>query len=812
MFGTVDIKCRPLKLAYLVEPNKTDQIREAIRLSSSLWGGTYFPIVTLYKRMPLTWKEKHFTVPPAKEVILGYLEAFDPDILVQLSTSIPKFISDTGLRVIKPKEVWANVGERGNYSPQFGIGILEILEEVFDEHFRVKTKYPLRVIIPQVPQGLSLFWAGLFGEIPANIINFVQDMYSGPLEIQDIDPEQYDLTELMKDDVLFPRRVTQLWLKHVNRSGFPREAGVYFLDATKPEDIVDFWNLRALGGSVIPLPKQLKDNLSFKNFIVDFLRSQRHPREGNPKSYEVASIIRSRNCTMEEVEEYAESLTLETNPGEPSDAPLFSLQNWYPRFWLEWARNKAGELPDDAYGEEASIDLPDSEKLTIRFRTLLPKFAYKHTYRHEPRCANEVSFRFHGASVNLAEAFPKFSGRNFNYAVSGDPSFLRDWRVGRNGLVKLVQYETYETKDLPVAERLFFSWLADLNWNPKLSSGGLLAKQIYKKLGGGLGVLKYEKLLSLLEHMSGGQVARDGNPPLKEDRATQERDLPVGEVRNKLKDLEERNNIHEYLVSRGIFKLGLKVQCPHCIRRSWLSLESLEDNLSCPKCLNTFLAIGNVDRAKWHYKTVGPFSVAGYAGGAYAVLLAFEFFSNRRQRTLRTTPVLSFTAEGPNKKEIEADFAMFWEESLFRERNEGLLFAECKTYNTFDDKDWDRMRLIGKTFPGAVLAFCTLRKSLTRREVAEITRIAKAGRKPWKPEHPLNPVLVLTGTELLSWFGPPNCWEQSIQHKFPYTYGLLGLCDFTQQLYLNLPSWHEERERKREAKRQRSQSKAKIST
>jgi len=31
MVGNVDIKVRPLKLAYLVDPNKKEQVREAIR-------------------------------------------------------------------------------------------------------------------------------------------------------------------------------------------------------------------------------------------------------------------------------------------------------------------------------------------------------------------------------------------------------------------------------------------------------------------------------------------------------------------------------------------------------------------------------------------------------------------------------------------------------------------------------------------------------------------------------------------------------------------------------------------------------------
>jgi hypothetical protein len=74
----------------------------------------------------------------------------------------------------------------------------------------------------------------------------------------------------------------------------------------------------------------------------------------------------------------------------------------------------------------------------------------------------------------------------------------------------------------------------------------------------------------------------------------------------------------------------------------------------------------------------------------------------------------------------------------------------------------------------ATLAFSTLRKSLTAREKTEITRITRVGRKPWKADHPLNPVLILTGTELLSWQGPPYCWDEALRKQFDI-HGMLRL-------------------------------------
>jgi hypothetical protein len=45
MLGSIETKVRPLKLACLVDPGDATQLRDAIRLSSSLWGGIYFPII-----------------------------------------------------------------------------------------------------------------------------------------------------------------------------------------------------------------------------------------------------------------------------------------------------------------------------------------------------------------------------------------------------------------------------------------------------------------------------------------------------------------------------------------------------------------------------------------------------------------------------------------------------------------------------------------------------------------------------------------------------------------------------------------------
>jgi hypothetical protein len=808
-FGSINLKIRPIKLAFLVDPNNAKQIREAIRLTSTVWGGAYCPIIPLHKKMPKTWRDGPIRAPKAKSVILGYVEAFDPDVLVQFAKDIPPYIKDLGLEIIKPDEIWDVLKEGRKLSPKYGIGIFEIFKDLFEEYFKYKTKYPIKIVIPELPKQQAIFWVSLFGEIPSKLIPLIKERYAESLEIMEPKFTPDKVGEFLKGDMIFPRRFTQHALNHINRSGPRRSAYAFFMDATKIEDIIDFWNLRAMGRSVIPIPKQFLSNGQLREIIIGFFKYHRVHWRHDKTVCDYASIVRSRNSTMEELQAYAETLKIEPEPDDPSKDPFFSLQHWYPRVWDEWARDKDGANPDDFYGDEDSIELPESSDLRISFRPLLPRFADKYAYSGEPRCANEVSFRLYGTNEYLAEVFPKSSGMHFIRSISSFGSLGGDWRVGRNGLVKLVKDTISHTWNIPESEKVVFAWLKDHGWDAQLSAPGLLAKQIYKTLDGYVLTLANEKLLGLLEHMNGGSVRSNGQPAA-DSRIDQERELPIGEIRTRLQDPSRQTNLCDYLISKGIFHVGLRIQCPHCIRNSWFPVNQIERTFTCPLCLNTYPAIGNVESGTWCYKTAGPFSVARYADGAYATLLALEFFSDHKLTTMQATPVLSFIAKAPNKKDIEADFAFFWQESLYGEKTDGLVFGECKTYGQFLPKDFDRMRYLAKTFPGAVLVFSTLRKILTTEEIKGITSIAKLGRKYWKNERPINPVLILTGNELFSFEDPPYCWEDAIKNKFQHLAGLINVCDATQQIYLSLPSWHTEWREKWEKRHQKRLAKKKI--
>lgn len=798
MRGTVDIKIRPTKLAFLVDPNSASQVREAIRLASSLWGGVFFPIIPLFKRMPANWRERPLSLPAASDVVRGYIDAFDPDILVQFSASLPSYLTDTRLPIVTPQEIWAGV--RSLDEPSYGIGVFTLLDAIYKECFKYKAKYPTRVVIPVIPNKLGLFWASVYGEYSDEILSEITSHYAEPLDVERPPVTAESFPVLTGQDVLFPRRSTAWGLSTHGRLNHGRDACIFFMDASCVEDVVDYWNLRATGRNVLPLPKQFLQDESFRSVVVEFLVDERRQWPHDPKHFDVASFIRSRHSTMDEMQAYAKTLAFPRANSSTVGESYCSLQHWYPRIWDEWARGRDGGVLD-VYAEGAhSIDIASSSDLEMRIKPLVPEFAPQNWFGSQGLCANEFDLRVFGAEEHLAEVYPKIKGDHLANAISGIGGLRGTWRIGRHGLVKLVQDSFVESRTVPSSEKIFFAWLEDQGWTAELSPPGILAKQILKRLGGYPMLLANRAVLGLLEHMNGGSVSRNGIP-IEANRITAAREMSVGEVKSRLKNL----TLYDTFLKSGVFKLGLRTQCPTCQRNSWFAMSALSESLECPKCLSSFPAAGNVDQSSggWYYRTAGPFSVPNYADGAHAVLLTIETLSDRMLSTLRTTSVPSFTATSPDKRNMEADFAMFWRETLNGEQNEGLLFGECKTYGQFEAKDVARMRELAETFPGAILVFSTLRETLTAKEISSIGKLATFGRRHWKAERSINPVLVLTGTELLSWQRPPYCWPETERERFAHVHGFLALCDATQQRYLNLPPLHQEWQRRREQRRAR---------
>ena len=774
--GTIKVKLRPIKLAFLVHPNDKESLLKAIEINTFLWGGTYNPIIPTCNCIPPNREGLPSNNPSAQNVISGYLDNFDPDYVVPMGECVD-YDLDIGHweKIDNASQILGTTERYGITS--YGISIFEILNYFFEQELKFQRRYPLDICIPHFEDRFPLFLTGVFGRLPKNFDATFWEKFAEPLKARKVDCSASNYAEFLISQKLFLRHITSLYLE---AEGHPVPC-IFYLDATKPLDVMDYWNLRAIGWNVFPIPKQFVQLDKTRQLAQNFIETYQHPITSP------ITIQKSRSISEDEHQQLADSLDISRSDAFRKNPVIW--QTRYPRMWDRWARARdhVGCREFEADTTEHDISVNEEE---IRFRTLDPKFTLRGRLPF-PRFANEIKLEFDKGNTLLAEVIPK---GGWELTTDLGISQIREWRVSRKGLVYLARHSRSRISlPIPQAEIVFTRWFESKGWTVELSPPGRIAKQMIQQLGGidEIRILAQEGLLQLLRDMN-----RSDQKSIAEEHVRSK----VHKIANqaKYKREGEAERIIQRWIDANVLQLGMEIQCPVCTKHSWYSVKTVDYQLRCPQCLREIPFPPNAKRVKWVYRTIGPFSLPNQADGAYTVLLALRFFSHLPLPGRATTPLMSFTAEKEGMKPLEVDLALFFQDRGLINSGYELIFAECKTFNNFQKKDVERMMDLGKAFPDAVLVFSTLKESLNDEEKKILLPIVNASRKKRSNGNPFNPVLILTSTELF-WQSSLLEWREKLRQKIepirhpegPLTELLLH-CDLTQQVYLNVEPWDQQ--------------------
>ena len=791
--GTVKVKLRPIKLAFLVNPEDKESLLNAIEINTFLWGGIYNPIIPVYN--PTAAKRKNLPSKDLydKEAISGYLDNFDPDYVVPMGecSDYPFGVGDRE-KVKEIPEIFG-LGE-GFDLPEWGIGLFEVLNHFIEEEFKFQARFPQDVCLPDFDKNFSLFLSSVFGVLPKDIDKIFRTDFAQVLNAKKTDCSAANYVELLDPQKLFFTRMTELYLE-TNKY---QKKSILLLDASNSLDIMDYWNLRAIGWDVFPIPYQFMQSDETTQHILNFAKEHylskgpEYEIHGRTNIYDKVPILESRSIRKSKHQHFLDS-PKESNTGS---------QISYPCIWNREAREKYDleccELVADTVEHEISTN-----QETIEFKTLDPKSAYSFQISNISRFANEIEFRFHDDKELCANVIPSGDNELAELIYGGAPEVIgrhpfNRYRLSKGRLVYLSR-SPRSTIDLltPQAETIFTKRLElrELRgWKVKLSPAGRIAKQMIRQLGGvsGTEILAKRGIIELLGKMN----SKSG------DQKSVSEELVWSEIQRISNQTEpgkvgEAESIRQRLIEAKAIQLGMAIRCLICRQFSWYSVERANYELQCPKCLEQFSFPPASKEVNWSYRALGTFSLPNQAHGAYTVLLTLHFFSRFSSSRGATTPFMSFTAEKEGMQPIEADLALLFQDPEYKGLKTELIFAECKTFNTFQEKDRDRMIDLGKAFPGAVLVFATLNEFLSDAEKKLLRPVVNGFRRDRKNGHPLNRVLILTGTELVSESHLFQSWEEKegvraeiARIRTPIN--LLELCDLTQHIYLDLGLWDPE--------------------
>jgi len=646
---------------------------------------------------------------------------------------------------------------------------MDVYADAYKKVFRFVQRHPLKGQIPIVRGRCRLLGACLWGQFPIEKeLAFYQREFA---EVFEAERKTYNSIETLLPGTIAPLRLTAHMLEA--SGGIPNPC-VFVLDETKPLDVIDFWNLRACGRECIPLPVSLVKGLTseVKDFMNYYLRS----RAVNDTKLSYPCLMASRSIDKDTLKQIVENLSL----GKKHHITL----GHYPQLWAKqeasWDRVSLASFQCKEKYEHFDIDGDQ-----LKFDALHPDFAAKFGH-YGPRWINVVSTKEYNPGRLPANVIPDSvqKVRRILHSVS-----LRGPWISDNGIAVCCTHKNWHHSwELPMAGRIGKQWAREKGYELVLSDSGRILQSMVEVAGG----LHYgrwfanEGIIRALGRMAEGQVVPAGRFHEIVKTANEQEEI--------LRGLTDRHL--EYFQEHGILRLCMKVKCPHCGQYPRYTLEELAHTIECRQCLRRFdFPVASPPAGGWYYRSIGPFASPGFAQGAYSVFLALLFLTDQLDATTTCVPSCKLVKDG---SELEADFICFWHKHSWRERGRHTIISECKCFGDFEDKDLRRMQKLSRKFPGSIIAFCTLKNSLKRKEIILLKKWAETGRRP---KHGLSwptPVLILTGNELCL-MEPGSFKHQTYRDTATGLAkrmergecNMLDLCSASQEEYLGLPSQFE---------------------
>ncbi len=339
---------------------------------------------------------------------------------------------------------------------------------------------------------------------------------------------------------------------------------IFFFDAEKPIDIIDYWNLRVTGRTVYAIPKQFAQEESIRRFVLDLIGGNA-TSASNAEADSTAwikhiefhrRVIKSSSVFDEEFLEFFNEFF---NSNE-----YMQFQGNYPPMWEKLPPDDTRAMRSFSAGTAYHdiFDLPSNDGVIVK--TLAPHIKTQSSFTHTPRFANEIYVSVYNDKLIATSVLPE-GFKDMSLFFEPDTNV----RASKNNLVRLVHEPEYHYQIwLPPSEVILDSWMESHGWEIEISNAGHIVTQMIKRLGiGFFQVFAIKGIIDLLGKMNNGKSLLQENLLDKLDMIVQER-CDDGET------LEyDAANILKRLVDANVLQPGMKMACPNCRQKSWFSIK-----------------------------------------------------------------------------------------------------------------------------------------------------------------------------------------------------------------------------------------------
>lgn len=695
----VNVAYRPLRICWAVKGGDKEGFRHAVRQNNALWGGRFNPIVIVDRESE------------AKSIV----EVFHADIVFPIGDSdeVKAFVSKFP-HLIRPFNHDGILVRRGD--GQVRSQVLDIQNALIYLRERPEWKElkdpGIRIYNWNPEDTLSdtfLMQLGAYPLADDNSIDYTQLLK----DAADVSEFHINLDDELPGDILDHPSIAYLSRhgleRHYGSSFGWDQPGFYVGDASNLDDLVTFWNLRACDIALWFVDSNYIDRYqaivpSWKKSLQDMLSFR------NDKSREGLSIW----CRREMLDEAGNGEALRALFG---DAPKV-ICGVGEHTW----NGLNIRAPMMHFSEVASLGVlvTESAKPRLSFGLNDRPFATD-AWFHTQHLVASLSFiggLYGNEDYTLNPPFIPELNEFYSRTMHFQHGRLRI-ESGRIGIIIDAADTDAFLHALPVAE--LFKRVFDLaGFTSKLSSAGLIARQLITQLGGvsGATVFKIPGVRRLLRthgptaaftkksaiQLIGGRDPENPTASFKdyEDLYIEPRSLGA-----KL----NAASVFGYLVEKGLFRIGAQLTCSHCQMAGWTALDMLRQKLTCDMCGREYDATRQLVDAEWYYRRSGVLGAERNAQGAIPVVLTLQQLNANLMSVFRSHVHISSLDLTPRNgvalPPCEVDFA--WLISRPYPEKTVVILAECKDRGqksaqggdggTIDERDIENLRSIANAFP-----------------------------------------------------------------------------------------------------------------
>jgi hypothetical protein len=653
---SLHIRYRPVRIGWCVESQRLDQLQSAFRLAHALAGGRFDPVVPI----------------DAPRLAESLIDCFRVDLLfpVASSNAVQDFVKS------RRHLMWPELNASLFYGAWQHVPAHAAFVDVYHAARRIRESRAKRKKLLVLdwadddPLGMALeAMAGRY-PTPSSDIPDYMDMMEQILGVERVGITSASEVPPEIRTRSTPSRLTAAGLEPDN---FGADNGVYVGDADSFDDLVNFWNVRAAGAALIFYDPRYAPRLAkllggHKRWLAS--------TPGRPWQQDGTVTVYCRRDKRDEL--------LPTELGRALRHVL-STTSW----------NGLNIQPPSMHWKEqtalGSVDLLESRH-SVTF-ALPEKPVYDHPYLTQQYLAVTVSgsdpWEMRGEATFFPPYVPELNeyyGRElyFQYAhVRVQPQDI--W--SSVALLTTLTTADVTLRAIPTLD-LSIKLFAQFGITAKQSRAGQIASRLIAQMDGlqGCRVFKIEGVRTLIgayapdesfTRTNAVQTIGNADPATGKPRFEPFEDLFITKRETaKLKPVA----VLDFLLDRGVFRVGLELTCVHCDLSFWVSVDEARTLIECAYCGKTFKVATQLRDRDWRFRRSGLFGRNDNQEGGIPVAVTLQQLETTLGlRKLLYATSLELTPAGAAIDKCETDFVVITSGTSLRPgRQPELVIGECK--------------------------------------------------------------------------------------------------------------------------------------